>query len=64
MRIILPLILIISACSVDKRSNDNEKAKKFYDSLADNLFLTHIDLKVTSNIDSTKIDFLLRKILN
>ncbi len=46
---------------MDKRLTADEKAKLYYDSLASELFLPNIDLKVTSNRDSFKIDFLTKE---
>jgi hypothetical protein len=61
MRILLLIMLLITSCSVDKRSTGDEKAKQYYDSLADKLFLPNVDLKATSNRDSVKIDFLTKE---
>ena len=45
-------------CSRDQRLSADERIKIYYDSLADELFLgPEIDLKVSSNVDSFKIDF-------
>ena len=61
MRFLLLTILIITSCSVDKGQSTDEKVRQHYDSLADKLFLSYVDIKVTSNTDSVKIDFLTRE---
>jgi hypothetical protein len=61
MRILFLILLITASCSVDKKPTTDERAKQYYDSLADALFLSHVDLKTTSNIDSIKIDFFTKK---
>ena len=57
----LIIIIIIASCTVDKRSVADQRIKRHYDSLADELFLQHVDIKVTSNTDSVKIDFLTKE---
>lgn len=58
MRTIILITLIIgTSCSMGKRLTDDKKAKIHYDSLAEKLF-PNDSLKVTTSLDSVKIDFL------